>query len=128
MTVGVVNIRGKEYQTVPLRVSLFRRDYGSDAGIVTEVIENTENRVVVKATIFKFEDAPGGTAQIPLATGYAEEFRAASTINKTSAMENAETSAVGRALAFLGYAGDGALASAEELQNALAAEQALVGK
>ena len=53
-----------------------------------------------------------------LATGFAEEVRAASKINRTSALENAETSAVGRALAALGLAGT-EYASADEVANAI---------
>ena len=53
-----------------------------------------------------------------LSTGTAEELRATSRINQTSALENAETSAVGRALAFLGFAND-SIASAEEVSLAI---------
>ena len=53
-----------------------------------------------------------------IATGWAEEVRGSSMINKTSALENCESSAVGRALAFMGYGIDGSIASAEEVQNA----------
>ena len=115
MSVGVVNIRGKEYQTVPLRVAMFRQMYNHWT-IATHIIDNNENRVVIKAEI---ADDKGRL----IATGYAEEFRKASAINKTSALENAETSAVGRALAFLGLAGDGSIASAEEVQNAMALQE-----
>ena len=113
---GVVNIRGKEYQTVPLRVQMFRALH-PDWTIATELIENTENRVVFKCVI-------SDEQQRVVATGYSEEFRAASAINKTSALENSETSSVGRALAFLGLAGDGAIASAEEVLNAISQQEA----
>jgi len=53
-----------------------------------------------------------------ISTGYAEEKRTASRINQTSAVENCETSAVGRALAFCGFTND-QIASAEELSSAL---------
>ena len=52
-------------------------------------------------------------------SGVAEEFREASQINQTSAMENCETSAFGRALASMGYGGDVTYASAEEVVNAI---------
>lgn len=117
MTAGVVNIRGKEYQTVPLRVSQFRQ-LRPEWTIATHIIENTENRVVMKAEI---ADDKGRL----IATGYAEEFRAASAINKTSALENAETSAVGRALAFLGLGGDSSIASAEEVLRAIAQQEGI---
>lgn len=112
---GVVNIRGKQYQTVPLRVSQFRQ-LRPEWTIATHIIENTENRVVMKAEI---ADDKGRL----IATGYAEEFRAASQINKTSALENSETSAVGRALAFLGLAGDESIASAEEVLAAITLQE-----
>src|ERR1700732_370789 len=55
---------------------------------------------------------------IPLAVAHAEEYRAASEINQTSALENCETSALGRALAFLGYGSANSIASAEEVSGA----------
>lgn len=117
----MVNIRGKEYATVPLRVSQFRQ-MRPDWTIATHIVENTENRVVMKAEV---ADDKGRL----IATGYAEEFRAASAINKTSALENAETSAVGRALAFLGLGGDSSIASAEEVLRAIAQQEGVeVGK
>jgi hypothetical protein len=57
-------------------------------------------------------------ANMVIATGYAEEVRTASKINRTSALENCETSAVGRALAFFGLAGS-EIASADEVANAI---------
>lgn len=103
-----VNIHGKEYVTVAERVAKFRE---SDiaASISTEILKDGD-RVLVKAVIT--------TSDGNEATGYAEEERDSSNINKTSAIENAETSAVGRALAFLGYAGT-EIASADEVANAL---------
>jgi hypothetical protein len=112
---GVINIHGKEYQTVALRVSQFRQ-LRPDWTIACGVVENTENRVVVKCDI---ADEKGRL----IATGHAEEFRAASKINRTSALENAETSAVGRALAFLGLGGE-QIASADEVLNAVSQQEA----
>lgn len=104
-----INIRGKEYVTVAERVDLFRKVCPTWS-IITRVDEQTDERVTVHAAIVS-ED--GRT----LATGHAEEYRAASSINRTSALENCETSAVGRALAFLGYTGDArSLASADEMR------------
>ena len=54
-----------------------------------------------------------------IATGWAEEVRGSSNINKTSALENAESSSLGRALAFMGFGIDGSIASAEEVENAI---------
>jgi len=107
---GIVQIHGKNYFTVARRITIFRSVH-LDYRISSKLIENTENRVVMKSSIY---DAAGNL----LSTGFAEEFRAASQINKTSALENCETSAVGRALAFLGYGGT-EIASADEVQNAI---------
>ena len=107
---GVVDIRGKQYQTVALRVQMFRERHPTWA-LVTEVMERDEKCVVVRASI---SDDTGRV----LATGHAEEYRASSSINKTSALENAETSAIGRALAGLGLGGT-EFASADEVAHAI---------
>ena len=77
-----------------------------------KLVSADENRVVMKAII---QDG----SSITVATGYAEEVRGSTNINKTSALENAETSAIGRALACLGLAGT-EYASADEVANAIA--------
>lgn len=107
---GVVNIHGKQYQTVAKRVNDFRATH-SDYSIATEVISSGD-LVCIKATISKMN--------LVLSTGYAEEVRDSSNINKTSALENCETSAVGRALAFMGYGGS-EIASANEVNGAIVA-------
>jgi aminopeptidase N len=107
---GIVNIRGKEYQTVALRVQKFREAH-PDWEISTEIIEANEKLVIMQARIYNTECRC-------IATGHAEEFRAASQINSTSALENAETSAIGRALAAAGWGGT-EFASANEVQNAI---------
>lgn len=108
---GIVNIHGKDYKTVAKRVDEFRKDYKTDMSIITELISIDEKTVVMKASILNKE-------QIVIATGYAEESRTASQINRTSALENCETSAIGRALANFGLAG-GEYASADEVANAI---------
>lgn len=114
MTDGIVKIHGKEYRTVAYRVNEFRLLYGIDSGygIETVLVHHDSDKVIMKAII----TAPGGG---PVATGYAEEVRSASKINKTSALENAETSAIGRALAAAGLAGT-EYASADEVAAAIA--------
>jgi hypothetical protein len=107
---GVVNIRGREYSTVALRVSQFRERHAAWS-LETEILQRDIDVVVMKATI---KDEGGRI----LASGHAEEYRNASTINETSALENCETSAIGRALAALGLGGT-EFASADELTNAL---------
>lgn len=110
---GVVPIRGKEYETVALRVHKFRSTC-LDFGLVTEIIHLDDNVVRVKASVFNDQNRL-------LATGHAEEYRKASDINKTSALENCETSAIGRALAAFGLGGT-EFASADEVNNAINAQ------
>jgi len=107
---GVVVIHGREYETVALRVRKFR-DAHPDWTLFTNIIERNEDGVVMCATIF---DESGRIR----ATGHAEEQRKASQINRTSALENCETSAIGRCLAALGMGGT-EFATAEEVANAI---------
>lgn len=110
MTEGIVPIHGKQYKTVAYRVNEFRAKY-PEYTVSTELVEANDTLVVMKASISNEQGRL-------LATGFAEEVRAASKINRTSALENAETSAVGRALAALGLAGT-EYASADEVANAI---------
>lgn len=107
---GIVNIHGREYTTVAKRVQMFREKH-PDWLLQTELVSRDAECVVMKASIA----APDGRI---IATGHAEEYRKASTINKTSALENAETSAIGRALAAMGLGGS-EFASADEVAQAL---------
>ena len=107
---GKVLIHGKEYETVALRVRKFR-DVCPEYTLATEIVERTEDVVVMKATIL---DQSGRV----IATGHAEEYRKSSQINKTSALENAETSAIGRCLAAFGLGGT-EFATADEVANAI---------
>ena len=111
---GIVNIHGKEYQTVAYRVQVFRDKY-PDYTLQTDVIFRDDDTVVMKAVI---ADTAGRT----IATGHAEEKRNASHINKTSALENAETSAIGRCLASFGMGGT-EFATADEVANAIQQQQ-----
>ena len=108
---GVVNIHGKEYKTVAKRVDEFRKEHNTKYSIITSLVSLDENTVVMKAEILDDK-------RDVIATGYAEEHRNASQINKTSALENCETSAIGRALANFGLGG-GEYASADEVANAI---------
>ena len=112
---GKVNIHGREYETVALRVQKFKSAYPNHA-LTTEVLTRDEDCVVMKASIYN----PEGRL---IATGHAEEYRKASTINKTSALENAETSAIGRALAAFGLGGT-EFATADEVANAIGQQRA----
>lgn len=117
---GKVLIHGKEYETVASRVSRFREEYKDKYSIVTEIISVDEKIVIMKASI-KFtpwnEDGLIKANSV-IATGHAEESRTSSQINRTSALENCETSAIGRALAAFGLAGT-EFASADEVAQAI---------
>ena len=110
---GEVEIHGKVYLTVARRIDDFRKSESFKGwSIETSLVSAEESMVVMKALI---RDANNRI----VATGYAEENRDFGKINKTSALENAETSAVGRALAFLGLGGT-EIASADEVATAIA--------
>lgn len=113
---GKMDFKGKAYAPVAMRVEFLRRAFGTEVGITTEIVSIDERVVIMRAVI---ADAEGR----PLATGYAEEFRSNKGVNSTSALENAETSAVGRALAALGLGG-GEYASADELAGAVHQQKA----
>jgi hypothetical protein len=107
---GVMNFRGNDYYTVARRVADFRAAHPISAGwgIVTEPAVIDEKIVRFKATITD----PEGRI---VATGYAEETRTSRGVNATSALENCETSSIGRALAAAGYVAGGQYASADEI-------------
>ena len=104
-----VNIHGKEYKTVAERVSEFRESH-PDYTIFTEII-SAADIVQMKASILNVDGRV-------ISTGFAEEVRGSTNINKTSALENCETSAIGRALASFGLSGS-EYASANEVTDAI---------
>jgi len=113
---GIVMIHGREYKTVALRILEFTTgEKFSGHRIETEILTSNDKMVLIRATI---RDAGGEIAS----TGHAEEFRDANQINRHSAVENCETSAVGRALSFLGLGGS-EIASADEISNAILCQQ-----
>ena len=116
-THGVTQRGGKKYTEVFVRVEAFRKAFGTDMGIETNVVDDNGQRVIVQAVI-KNKDG------MIIGSGYAEEIRGSSNVNKTSAIENCETSAIGRALASIGLHG-GSYASANELVAAKRKEQAI---
>tara|TARA_Y100001960_G_C14783753_1_gene889098 strand:+ start:10583 stop:11833 length:1251 start_codon:yes stop_codon:yes gene_type:complete len=105
-----VDINGKLYTKVSGRLQILRQNLGFNIRIKTELLHIDTTLVVAKAEIFIYKDQQW----FEIATGHAEELRDSSEINKYSAVENAETSAIGRALASLGLSGD-EYASVEEL-------------
>lgn len=101
----------KFYTSVAARVAAFR-EMCATGSITTEIIDMHDGVVTIKAIV---ADEDGRV----LATGTAQEKESSSFINKTSYIENCETSAVGRALGMLGIGSDEQMASAEELANAI---------
>lgn len=113
-----IQVRGnKKYTQVVTRVEVFRRAFGGELGIQTDILLNDGKYVIVKATI---ADKNGYV----VSSGLAEEIRGGSPVNKTSALENCETSAIGRALASMGLHG-GQYASADEMEGIDRKEEAL---
>lgn len=115
-----INIKGKEYVPVNERVKEFHAKF-PELRVLTELVSLDENSVVMKATV---SDMEGNV----LANGYAQEDRGSSNINKTSYVENCETSAVGRALGMFGIGIDASMASADEVANAIDRQEALKQK
>ena len=95
---STIKIHNNDYATVALRIGILRRNLGTAATISSSIIHQDDKKVIVRSEVF----IDGKL----VSTGLAEELRAASRINQTSALENAETSAVGRALAMLGLTND----------------------
>ncbi len=106
-----VNIKGTEYVEVNERVKYFVKNYAGYS-IETEMLSNQDGMCVFRATV-RNEDGR------IMATGHAYEKESSSFINKTSYIENCETSAVGRALGFLGIGIDASIASSDEVANAI---------
>ena len=111
-----VDVKGKAYSMVSARVQAFRK-LMPGGSITTEIVSLDADRVVMRAAV---ADETGRV----LASGIAFEERGSSFINKTSYIENCETSAVGRALGMLGLGSEENVASAEELSNAIAGQAA----
>ena len=103
-----------DYETVEVRLEKFIKDY-PDFRIATELEVVERDRYIVKAYLFKT-----ASDSLSWATGYAEEKITDRGVNSTSALENCETSAIGRALANAGYAAKGKRPSREEMSKVVA--------
>jgi hypothetical protein len=107
-----ISIKGKEYVMVNERIKYFRTsEQFRGWSITTDILTNVDGVVVFKATVL---DDKGRI----MATGHAHEVAGSSEINKTSHIEVAETSSIGRALGILGIGVDASIATAEEVINA----------
>jgi hypothetical protein len=111
-----INIKGKPYVEVVERLKAFRENF-PDYALTTEVVQLTPDYVVLNAIITD----PNGRI---VASGLAQEDRTSSMINKTSYVENCESSAWGRALGNFGIGLQTAIATADEMAMAIAKQQA----
>ena len=98
-----------DYETVEERLVKFWKEH-PDGRIFTQLLDSANGRFIVQASIYRTE-----VDQHPWCTGLAEETVSGRGVNATSALENAETSAIGRALAGAGYATKGKRPSREEM-------------
>ena len=124
-TIRTTDIKGKEYAEVNQRIKAFRMLY-PEGTIETEMLSNENGVCVFKASVYgcfpKYKDLQMVDIEINrflLGTGHAYEKENSTFINKTSYIENCETSAIGRALAMCGIGIDTSVASAEEVTNAI---------
>jgi len=107
-----IKIHNNEYATVALRIGILRRNLGTAVTIKSSILFQDDKKVIVQSELF----IDGKL----ISTGLAEEVRSSSRINQLSALEVAETSAVGRACAMAGLTND-KIASSQEVSNAIVA-------
>jgi len=108
-----INIKGKEYITVNERLKHFRTEPTFKGWQICEqLVHIDEKEGIFKVTICD-------TKGVEMASAHSQEYRDSSYINKTSFVENGFTSALGRALGYLGIGIDTSIASANEVQNAV---------
>ena len=107
------NIKGKQYVEVNERVKAFKSlSEFKDMSLETEILHLTDDSCVIRAVVRNVEGRI-------LATGMAQEDKSSSRINQTSYVENCETSAIGRALGFMGIGIDTSIATADEVNMAI---------
>ena len=107
----------EDYETVEERLVKYWKDH-PDGQIHTKLLDSTATRFIVEASIYRTE-----ADSRPWTTGLAEETVQGRGVNATSALENCETSAIGRALANAGYATKGKRASREEMSKVAASQE-----
>lgn len=110
-----VDIKGKSYVLVKDRIIFFNETYKNGAIQTERQSADKPGQIVMKAMVFPDVENPNRYF-----TAYSQEVEGSSAINKTSALENAETSAVGRALAMMGIGVIESIASADEVHKAIA--------
>ena len=113
--IKTTDIKGKDYAEVNQRIKAFRMVY-PQGSIRTEMLSNENGVCVFRATAWD-------ETNTLLASGHAYEKEDSSFINKTSYIENCETSAIGRCLGIAGFGIDVSVASAEEIKNAMANQE-----
>ena len=118
-SIKTTDIKGKEYAEVNQRIKAFRMVY-PDGFINTELVSNEDGICIFRALVGRYTE--NGIDW--LGTGTAYEKENSTFINKTSYIENCETSAVGRALGMAGFGIDTSIASYEEVSNAQMQQQA----
>lgn len=120
-SIKTTDIKGKDYAEVNQRIKAFRMIYPQGT-IKTILVSNNDGICVFRAEAYEYEkcNENGNYESKLLGTGTAYEKENSTFINKTSYIENCETSAVGRALGMCGFGIDTSVASAEEVQNAMA--------
>lgn len=107
-----VKIKGKDYVLVSDRVLFFNEQY-PNGKIETKLIKYENKQIIMKAMV-----TPDVSTPDRVFTGWSQEIDGEGTVNKTSALENAETSAVGRAMAMLGIGVIDSIASVDEINKA----------
>ena len=108
-----INIKGKNYITVNERLKHFRTESTFEGWQINEQLVHIDEKEGI------FKDTICDTKGVEMASAHSQEYRDSSYINKTSFVENGFTSALGRALGYLGIGIDTSIASANEVQNAV---------
>ena len=119
-TIRTTDIKGKEYAEVNQRIKAFRMIFPT--GIINTELVSNENGICIFRAVVGYRDEMGNNFVIASGTAYEKEN--STFINKTSYIENCETSAVGRALGMAGFGIDTSVASAEEVANAMTQQDA----
>lgn len=119
--IKTTDIKGKDYADVSQRITAFRKLYPE--GFIRTTLVSCSGGIVVIHAEAGFYDENG--EPMTLGTGYAYEKENSTYINKTSYIENCETSAVGRALGMIGIGIDTSVASADEVRRAISQQEAM---